>query len=525
MAGGKETPRQKMIGMMYLVLTALLALNVSKHVLDSFVMVNDGLEETNRNFSKKVDLTYGQFAQQLQLNEAKVRPFYEKAQKVKVLSDSLVNFIRFSRTEMIHLVDGIPMEKADTLKLIDLQAKDNYSTSSRYWVTEGGKGDVVGGEGTRARLLRDKIRFFKSELLSVLSEEQQKRIKIGLDTEGPFFEKGVEKTWEEVTFDRVIPVAAATNLNRLITEVRNAEFDVISMLYGGISEEDFKFDQIGAKVVPKSNIVMLGDYYEAEIFVAAYDSKQNPDILVNNAPISVKDGVGLYRVPASAEGPRSYQGVIRVSSPSGGDPKTYSFKNEYVVQRPSVTVSADAMNVFYIGVDNPVSISVPGVPNDAIRPTISAGGQLVPAGPGKYNVRISPGTREARITVNAQLDGSSKSMGSVNFRVRTVPNPVPYIANKKEGLAAKEELLVAGAIIPRMENFDFDLRFEMVSFTMVTIVGGDVREFQATGGRLTPEMRGAIERSTRGQRITFENLIARGPDGNRPLPPINLRIQ
>lgn len=425
---------------------------------------------------------------------------------------------------MISRVDGIPLEQADTLRLIDLKAKDNYSASSLYWVSEGGKGDVVGGEGTRSRLLRDKIRHFKNELLSVLNDNQRESIKMGLETEGPFYEKGVEKTWEEVTFDRVIPVAAATNLNRLITEVRNAEFDVISMLYSSISAEDFKFDQIDAKVVPKSSIVMQGDYYEAEIFVAAYDTKQNPEILVNNSPVSVKDGVGLYRVSASSEGPKSFQGVIKVSSPSG-EIKTYNFKNEYTVQRPSVTVSADAMNVFYIGVDNPVSISVPGVPNDKIKPTISAGGQLTPKGDGKYSVRIAPGTREARITVNAQLDNTSKSMGSVNFRVRTVPNPVPYIANKKEGLAAKEELLVAGSIIPRMENFDFDLRFEMVSFTMVTIVGGDVREFQASGGRLTPEMRGAIERSTRGQRITFENLIAKGPDGNRPLPPINLRIQ
>ncbi len=526
MAGGKETPRQKMIGMMYLVLTALLALNVSKDVLDSFVMVNDGLEQTNVNFTKKVDLSYFLFERQKEMNPVKVGPFFDKAMIVKAESDSLVNFIKRSKAEMISRVDGIPLAMADTLKLIDLKSKDNYSASSLYWVKEGGgEGGNVGGEGTRARILRDKIRKFKEVLLGVLPEKDLERIKIGLDTEGPFYEKGDEKSWEVVTFDRVIPVACVTNLNRLITEVRNAEFDVVNLLYGSISAEDFKFDQIDAKVVPNSNIVMLGDHYEAQIFVAAYDSKQNPEIIVNGSAIQVQNGIGVYKAPANSEGAKSFKGVINVTSPSG-EIKPYPFENEYVVQRPSVTVSADKMNVFYIGVENPVSISVPGVADDKIKPSISAGGQLIPQGKGKYIVKIAQGTREAKISVNAMLDGGSKPMGSAIFRVRTVPSPIPYIANKKEGLASKEELLVAGNIIPRMENFDFDLRFEIQSFSMVTIVGGDVREFTAKGSRLTNEMRSALERSTRGQRITFESIVAKGPDGStRGLPAINLKIQ
>lgn len=531
MAGGKQTPRQKMIGMMYLVLTALLALNVSVEVLDAFVLVNDGLEKTNKNFTAKVDQVYDDFNRQRAMSADKVEPYYTKAFEVKALADSLVNFILFSRAEMISTVDGIPIEQADTLRLIDLAKKDNYSGSSRYWVTEGNQDPTItGGAGTRANTLREMIANFKEEITLKVPENWRPLLQLGLDLEGPFYgkDKVTEITWQQAMFDRVIPVAAATNLSRLVTEVRNAEFDVISMLYGAITADDFKFDQITARVVPSSHIVLLNDYYEADIFVAAFDSKQNPEVVVDGRPVESREGVGKLRRQATAEGLQKYRGMIRVISPSGV-PQEYPFEGEYIVQRPAVTVSADAMNVFYMGVDNPVSISVPGVASENIRPVISgAGNQLVPRGRGQYTVRLGRDqnvNQPVRITVNALVDNQTRPMGTAEFRVRRVPDPYAEIAGQNEGTIARE-VLAGAPLIPRMRDFDFKMDFRITSFSMNTTVSGDFREFRSTGNVQTREMEEAIRRSTRGQRFTFDNIQAVGDDGStRNLPPMVFRIQ
>ena len=236
-------------------------------------------------------------------------------------------------------------------------------------------------------------------------------------------------------------------------------------------------------------------------------------------------GIGRLRIPATSTGPQTHRGIIRLISPTGY-PQEYPFTAQYIVERPSVTVSADRMNLFYVGVPNPVSISAPGIPTGNIRPVISAGGTLSRQSDGSYIVQVQPGTREINITVNAVVDGATRSMGTSNFRVRNVPDPVAFIANRREGRITREELLLARAIIPRMENFEFDLNFEIESFSMVTTMAGDVRTYRAGGNQFTQEMLQVITNASRGQRFIFENITTRpGPDGRvRTLSPLSFTI-
>jgi gliding motility-associated protein GldM len=527
MAGAKQTPRQKLIGLMYLVFLALMALNVSVEVLDSFPMINEGLEQTNRNFELKVDMVYRDFDQQKAISEDKVQPFYDEAQYVKDLADELIDYIIQQRHQMISELNGISLEEAAVLNLHDLKKKDNYSISSRFWLRDNIQEPTRdGGRGTRAYELREKIAHFKEEIDRIMgSHNLAEFIQVGLDVEGPFYRQDTEISWQQLMFDRVISVAVATNLSRLITEIRNAEFDAINLLYGAITADDFKFDQIEARVVPNSQIVLLNDYYEADIFVAAIDTRQNPEIFVGGRSVPTQDGVGRLRIPASSTGPQTHRGVIRIVSPTGY-PQEYPFTAQYIVERPSVTVSADRMNLFYVGVPNPVSISAPGIPTENLRPVISAGGSLTRQSDGSYIVQVQPGTREINITVNALVDGTTRNMGTSNFRVRNVPDPVAYIANRREGRITRDELLLARAIIPRMENFEFDMNFEIESFTMVTTMAGDVRTFRATGNQFSAEMQQVISNAGRGQRIIFENITTRpGPDGRvRTLSPLSFTI-
>lgn len=497
---------------MYLIFLALMALNVSVEVLDSFPLINKGIEDTNRNFEMKVSMVYDDFREQELLFSAQhVYPFHDQALHVKSLADSLVSFILTNRTQMLAEINRISFEEADTLDLADSRRKDDYSRSSNYWLEEGGSD---GGPGTRAYALRSMIENFRNEIDSILALHNQS-ITLGLDIEGPYYVQERPVSWQIFNFDRVISVAVATNLNRMVTEVRNAEFDAISMLYDLITEGDFRFDEIAARVVPRSQIVMEGGVYEAEVFVAAYDSRQDPEVIVDGiGRIPVSGGVGRLRVPATSPGSKRHTGVIRMRSPAGVV-EEHRFATTYTVERPMATVSADKMNVFYIGVDNPVSISAPGVPTENIRPSISAGANLRRVDNGSYIVTLEEGTREVTITVNALIGDELRSMGQNFFRGRTIPDPVAYIAGRREGRIDRQVLARAGRIAAQMEAFEFDARFNIASFRMTTTIAGEFRSFPATGNAFTDEMLRVIETARPGQEITFRDIITeRGPDGS-----------
>jgi len=520
MASYKETPRQKMIAMMYLVLTALLALNVSVEILEAFIVVNESMEATNETFSKKIDGAYSKFELQYNLNKTKVGPYWEKAQKALKLSEDMKKYISDAKYEVIAKSDKISVEEARKIPLRSVESKDKYDEATNYMI-----GNSQDGRNGKSRELKDKINKFKQEMLQLIDPASRNNIKLGLDTDGPFYDAdGKKQNWEMHNFYHTILAANVTIMNKLIAEVQSAELDVISHLYASVSAEDFKFDKIGAKVVPKSQYVFLGENYEAEIFVAAYDTKQNPEVLIGGRSIAGKEGVALYQAAATSEGLKTYEGVIRISSPSG-EPMSYPFKSDYIVAPPSLTISPTKMNVFYIGVDNPVSISAGGIADAQIIPRITSGSTISRSGKGWMVRPTTPG--KAVISVDAKIGDRVKPMGSLEFRVKRVPDPKAYIANTDGGVVAKNMLVAAGAIIPKMPpDFEFDLVPQIISYSFVGIRSGDVYPIEAKGNKLTEEMKSFISNSKRGSHIWLENIYAKMPDGaTRNIGTISLTIQ
>ncbi len=320
----------------------------------------------------------------------------------------------------------------------------------------------------------------------------------------------------------MILAANVTFLNKLIADVRNVEIDVVSLLYGSISAEDYKFDMVQPKVIPNSKLVFQGDTYEAEIMVAALDSKQNPEVVIGGRTIPASGGIAKYTVTAGATGLQTYRGTIKVAGPDG-ELKEYPFESEYFVMTPSLTVAPTKMNVLYANVDNPISIAASGIPESQIQPTISSG---TLRRDGKDWIARVPLGQKATISVVHNDGKTQRKMGSAEFRIKRVPDPKAYIANTDGGPVQKNMLLAARAIIPRMtDDFDFDLNFEIVSYTFVGVRGGDTYERPGNGNILTQEMQNFISNCKRGERIWLENIIARGPDGNRRLGTISLIVQ
>lgn len=551
MAGYKETPRQKMIAMMYLVLTALLALNVSKQILDAFLVVNESMITTNEIVHNKIGTVYSQFAKQHILNPAKVGEHFDKAKLAREHSEELIRYIENLMLDMVayserddslyvvqnyYTVEQIPdplnrqkTVNKFTLNLQKVPTKDKFDRTTTFLITQG-----------RAEILKEKIEAYKVKMEELIPEEYRHRIEMGLSTNEDYRDAdGNSQTWEMYHFYHTILAADVTILNKIIAEVQTTEFDVISELFSEITLSDYKFDDVTAKIIPKTSYVIQGQKYEAEVLVAAYDTKQNPEVYVlqgadeitdanisRATKIDGTDGTVKLEWDANREGIHKFAGIIEIKSPDG-ETERYPFVHEYIVAPPSLTVAAKKMNVFYRDVDNPVSISVPGIAKEMIRPSISAGTiKPDPVDRGDWIVRVPKSVSSVNVGATAEYEGKLMNMGSFEFRVKRVPDPIAEIAGMTEGTINRNTLLAANAIIPVMKDFDFDLNFVITSFTMGTMINGDWRPMRAGGNQFTSEMQEIIRNSRRGQKFIFENIQAEGPDGTkRTLGTINLTIE
>jgi gliding motility-associated protein GldM len=534
MAGYKETPRQKMIAMMYLVLTALLALNVSKEVLDAFVVVNESVALTNENFSEKLNELYNTFDKQYQINQNKVKPFRDKAIEAKRLSTEMINYIDDVKWRLIEVTERIPYDSAKLIPVKKLAKLDDFTTTTNFFMagsTDGTKGEVI--------KLKNKIINYREKILSLVDEKNRGQIKIGLQTDGNYLDRdGNHLNWVQYNFYHTVLAANLAILNKMTTEVYNAEFDVVNYLLASIDAADFKYDTVAARVLPKRDYVFIGDRYEAEILVAAYDTRQDPEVYILEGadrmtdeqisrarPIAGQKGVVKVNFPAQTEGLKRFAGIFRLTTGTG-EVNSYPFSANYVVARPTTTISATKMNVFYAGVDNPISVSSPGVPLENLEVTISVGHIRKDNKPGNYIVTVPVDKKEAIVTVSARIDGQLKKQGDNSYRIKRVPDPTALIAGYKEGAINRNVLAQVNAIEASMpQDFEFDLNFRITSFKMTTLSGSIVTDFKSNSNRLTDEMKNRIRNANRGDRVWFEDIIARGPDGtDRPLNPISLTL-
>jgi len=514
MGHGKETPRQKMIGMMYLFLTAMLALNVSKDVLQAFTLVNNGLTQTNINFSKKNDVVYTEFNKAFVLNPDKTKEWKDKADKVKQLSDALFNKIDEYKQMIVKKADG------PTFDMKNIQSKDNLDIPAQLMIME--------GNGKRALELKKMFGDFREYVTKIIDPKQKElisSIEKTLDTEDPPTppdHKGEHLTWEIENFEHIPLVGVITLMTKMQSDCKNAESDAITYLLGQIGKNDFKFNKIEAIVSTKSNYVLKNAKFEAEVFIAASDSTQVPEILVGGSKLQLKNGKGIYSGATSSVGPKKWGGVINLKAPDGTT-KAYKFDSEYQVGEPSLVVSPTKMNVFYVGVDNPVDVSVNGVPSEKVFPSIDGGGSISKASSG-YIVKVkNPG--KVKISATAEIDGKKISMGEREFRVKIVPTPIAKCGGKIGGTIKKNDLLAQQGIKAELENFDFDLKFDIVSFIVSANLKGYNEEARGAGFKFSAEQLNLMRKVETGKKLYIESIKAKGPDGSvRDLPSIVFKI-
>jgi len=535
MGHGKETPRQKMIGLMYLFLTAMLALNVSKEVLNSFILVSESLEKTVENSMTKNDKVYNEFDKANLQNPAKVGPWKKKSDNVRESSKELFEILEGHKVGLAKYAEG-----EDTKAVVDgkfvtklLEQKDNIDKGGEYFGELGLK---------HGRDLKKKIDEYRELLMKIVPEDEtilRENIETTLATHGHKDKEGIEHTWEQVNFEHIPLIADFVMLSKLQTDVKNMETDVINYLFSQISAGDFKVNKIQATVIANSNYVMSGGEYKAEVFIAAYDSTQDPEIYLGNFKkdskgkyiipksaerLKMKNGKGLFTRKANSVGSKKWGGLIKLKNPDGGE-SFYPFNEEYQVAKSNVVISPTKMNVFYYGIDNPVDISVPGIPSSSIVPKIAGGARIKKARKG-YIVKPTKEKGTVNVKVYAKVDGATKLMGSMKFRIKKVPPPIAKVMGKSSGKISKALLSNAPGVYAELKDFVFDLKFQVVKFTLVAQSGIYTREFKVKGSKFSKAALDAIKASKKGARITIEDIEAKGPDGKvRALSPIVFKLK
>jgi len=526
-----------MIGMMYLVLTAMLALNVSRQVLNAFAVVNTGLIVTNSNYDQKNQSTYELFKKALDQDNKKVTPFYQKALLAQKMSKELCDHIDSVKTLIVSKTDGEPWDTAKKISMADSRvSKENFDIPTRILINDAAAEDGSKGEAHKLKMM---LADYRKKMLGLLVNPRDSvDVNIGLLTPDVYNKASDEKeNWEVYNFYDSPLAASVVTLTRMQNDVKNAEASVIQKLLSSIDTKSYKFDKLNTVVLPKNNYVVLGDSFHAQIFLAASQSTQNPVVTIDSIngkaitpqKVDVSGGIGYYGDRPTTEGPIVFSGTIGIKDPATNKLNNYFFHSSYLAAKPSVVVSPSQMNVFYIGVPNPVSISAAGFADVDLQPSFNGPGSMS-GSRGTYTVTLNPtsarqGT-ECTISVSGKMpDGSHKSLGQpAKFRIKRVPDPICYVANKKGDInVTKAELSIATQVQARMENFDFNLNYTVTSFEMVVTVNGSTVQKTSNSNLFTPEMKNLMGLIGRGSHIIIQNVHVRGPD-SRIIPGVNISV-
>lgn len=565
MSGAKETPRQKMIGMMYLVYTALLAMNVSKDILDAFDTVNQGVQTTNITLSNQINQKYAAFEEQYGLDKEKVGPYWEQAQALREEATDLINYVEALKWDLVKKIEcnkaGTSAEavsmalesgllrSTDTVRngrriyninTSKVKSRDNYNQPTAYMM-----GNPEGpGNGGRAYELSEKVRRFRGEVIKAMGPEhlhevglitdsiygtkayleengytdsQMKRLPLPGEYYGakisyyPGMTDPVQDSWEYHNFHHTVLVADVTLLNKIISEAETAELNAVTELMSEIHAQDFTFDEIGAKVFAESGYLLSGQTYKAQAMVTAWKNSQlTARVKLDGGAEKVytSDAQGVIPLEWNVGvGSHTYTGVIDMLDPSTNKMEEFPFQGSFVVAPPAVSVSATKMNVVYRGIDNPIAVG--GGVGGEISAT-ATNGSLTRTGNGTYNLR--PGEAD-EVTINVSSAGSS--LGSMKFRVKDLPKPQALIRNVVNGQVSKSALLAANRVEAEMKDFDFDgVKYDVVGYTFrYKTKAGTTKEAKANSGAFTDEIKNAISGSNVGDMFQFTAIQVRGNDG------------
>ncbi len=535
-----ETPRQKMITMMYLVYTAMLALNVSAEVINGFKSVATAMHESNKNISAKLEDTYTNFDLALKNSPEKVKEMYDRAQEIRQLSKDITAYIDSMEYSFIggHVASNVSYKVPGTDREWELQLRDetgnaiheNVKTAldsiGYEWFTDKQLEDnhepakfFIGPDVNNpdpnlgAVQIKEKILRYKKRINEVLGEDSS-NVKLALNMNGGYDKEGHEVSWEKLNFNEVITGAALVTLTRLKAETMNAEYDAVNMLYKKVSKGDMTFSDVAMISRPRSTYILQGGTYETKINVAAYDSKQQFRATINGQNlVSGDSGTVVYKTTCNNLGPQRITGTAYVTSPDGGT-KEYPINDIYFVAKPAGVVQLDGLQVVYAGLENPITISAAGIDSRNLKPVLDGQGTITPStGDGKYILKPASNQKNLNIHIDATVDKKVQRVGSYRYIVKDIPAPVLSINGIPSGDKIARKDLTANTVVVALKDPGFLLKIDPKMIRIVKmLVSVGTKEENVTGPRFNASIESMIRKATKGEKLVIIATVMM-PDG------------
>ena len=510
MGGAKncpETPRQKMIGMMYLVLTAMLALNVSTDILNGFTMVDNSLHNSVEAANNRNNKMYRDFEEATRQNPEKMQDWYNRAGELKHRADSLYNYIQEFKTQIVSLADGQKAVDERIARGVDptreVDGKDNRDVAGQYAIVEG-----------NGPILKEMIGMYRDYIIELADKKPELANEFNnifaCDKMWNEHEKD-SVAWEVGMFDGMPLCACITVLTKMQNDIRTTESEMILYLMDQTDAGDLRVNKLNAYVIPKSDYVIQGAKYSAQIILAAVDSTQKPEYYIDGQRINDQ---GIYEVVASGLGQKTYTGQIAYLDPATGAMQYLPFQSEYTVSEPSVTISNTDLNIMYRGYDNPFSISVPGVSSNRLKVDVS-GGASVTQRNGLWIIKPNEHAKNITVKVMAEMEGTMHNMGARTYRVKALPKPGAYFKSGEneyqEGNISRGALLNSNATVIASYGPDglLDLPFTITAFKLN--VNGTYIETK--GNKFSKEQIDRLGKLKKGAIVVITDIRAKGPDG------------
>lgn len=494
----KLNPRQRMINLLYIVLMAMLAINVSNDVMDGYHTVDGWLLKSEAVTEDDNKLLLSALEKQAELNPRKAAPWFGNGRILKEKSDSLVDFICSLKTLVAEETDG----KSDYIG--KLENGDNLSVAEKVFLSK---------ESNMGERLRKRLIEFRDDVAAMTDDSSLRKIIAS------FIDVDDNSSWEESMFYNIPASGAMTLLSAMVNNIRFVENTLLGHFAEEMDIKDVRMNAFKALAVAKSQTVIRGDRFSADILLASVDTTTVPEFKVDGDFAVSSDGHVERMCPSV--GQFSLDGSVIVTDKEGNRHES-GFSLPYTVIEPRATISADIMNVLYAAYENPVSVSVPGWTSDKVG--ISAvGARVVDKGQGHYTIVPYPQARQVTLTAAVDINGRRTVMDSRTFNVRSLPAPTAYLSLGAErfqgGFVDKSRLLKAERLEAAIDDGILDIRYRVTGFVMLVFDGiGNAKALKSNGAGFTEEQKRLLSSQGKGKRIILTDISAVGIDGLRRLP-------
>ncbi len=495
-----------MINLMYLVLTAMLALNISNEILHAFKILNAGITKSNQAVEGKNSDMMRDFQANEDMKDQhdRVKPFNDRAKAIRIQADSMVNYLEGWKTKVIMQAGGYVKGKEGN----EIKDEANIDAST-YLLVEQKGGDQI----------KQKLNAYRDFLLTNIDQTRFKDQYEALRKDMPIttadFKKDEDNPtgdWATGTFYHVPTLGVIALMSKMQNDARNAEAAVLNELFREAKAKPLTFDAIAGLAVPKTSYALVGQEIEANIMVAAYNKSITPSISASSGHIDkVENGIGTWKATATGLGLQTVRGTISVVNNGQNISQPWEFT--YMVGSAGASLQLDKMNVFYIGVPNPITVTAAGYSLEDVSISIP-GATVTSTGKGKYDIMV---TQVGKVTasINAKTAQGSKTVGGMDVRVKRIPDPLAKIGGKMGGGMPASIFRAQLGVAAVLENFDFDTKF--------TIVGYDFSYQQKRADYQGPfhmndayfknEAEKYLKVAKPGDRVYIDNVRAKGPDG------------